>query len=83
MSSHWRTSRGREEPPLIVLSIGYIIYIMKKKLKLKREDFILENGWFESLIRRPKELHMQQFQIADCEECTITLFDAAACVYID
>lgn len=26
---------------------------------------------------------MQQFQISDCEECFIFLFDAAACVYID
>jgi protein XRP2 len=26
---------------------------------------------------------MQQFQISDCEECNIFLFDAAACVYVD
>lgn len=26
---------------------------------------------------------MQQFQISDCEQCSIFLFDAAACVYVD
>jgi protein XRP2 len=26
---------------------------------------------------------MQQFQISDCEECNIFLFDSCACVYID
>lgn len=26
---------------------------------------------------------MQQFQISDCEECDIYLFDSCACVYID
>ena len=26
---------------------------------------------------------MQQFQISDCEECKIYLFDSSACVYID
>lgn len=53
------------------------------KKKLRREDFLLESGWFEELVRKPGELHMQQFQISDCEECTVCLFDTAACVYID
>lgn len=26
---------------------------------------------------------MQQFQISDCEECNIYIFDSSACVYID
>jgi hypothetical protein len=81
MSSHCKTSLGIDDPPLMVLSISYIIMFAKKKLR--REDFLLEDGWFESLTRKPGELHMQQFQISDCEECTICLFDAAACVYID
>ena len=53
------------------------------KKKPRREDFLLESGWFEELVRKPGELHMQQFQISDCEECTVCLFDTAACVYID
>lgn len=53
------------------------------KPKLKREDFICENGWFDSLLRLPQTLHMQQFQISDCEECDIFLLDANAGVYID
>lgn len=40
---------------------------MHKKQKLKREDFIFENGWFEEILRGPGQLHMQQFQISDCE----------------
>ncbi len=51
--------------------------------KLRREDFLFENGWFETVSRAPGELQMQQFQISDCEECNIFLFDTAACVYID
>ena len=31
----------------------------------------------------PTSLHMQQFQISDCEQCTIFLFDSNAGVYID
>jgi len=55
----------------MVLSIGYILlYItqfhMFAKNKLRREDFIFENGWFDSMVKGPGELHMQQFQISDC-----------------
>lgn len=56
---------------------------MFAKKKLKREDFLFENGWFEDKLKKPGELQMQQFQISDCEECNIFLFDSAACVYID
>lgn len=57
--------------------------LMFAKKKLKREDFLFENGWFEDKLKKPGELQMQQYQISDCEECNIFLFDSAACVYID
>ena len=37
-----------------------------KKKGLKKQDFEFENGWFETLIKKPGELYMQQFQISDC-----------------
>ena len=63
MSIHWSTSRGREEPPERALSMLYIMFVRKK---LRREDFLFENGWFDSMHRGPGELQMQQFQISDC-----------------
>ena len=39
---------------------------MFAKKGLKREDFLIENGWFDHLVRAPGQLHMQQFQIPDC-----------------
>lgn len=53
------------------------------KAGLKKEDFILKDGWFDSRIRPPGSMHQQQFQMSDCESTDLFIFDASACVYVD
>ena len=60
-----------------------LLMFAKNKQKLKREDFVFENGWFETIVKMPGSLHMQQFQISDCEECEVFIFDASAGVFVD
>lgn len=53
------------------------------KKKLKREDFEFLDGWFERRVRPPASMHEQQFQVSDCQNSRLSIFDPSACVYID
>ncbi|XP_054161626.1 protein XRP2-like [Oppia nitens] len=74
---------SKDKPPVVVDDDNVNHYSWSDKSKVNPKDYTIENGKYETFIRKPGDIVGQQFIIENCEFTNIALFDYINTITID